>query len=179
MKQRLQHTTLVSSKNVVKMAEQQQQLIVDFPTTRRKNKSVRFSDTSEMCVVPRHEDNHGVRRQDLWYNKADYSRMRLATQKSVLRVREMASAGIPVRYSSFDVCLVGIEHLLTPATVLEVKLCRLRCVRAVLEEQARQMMNPYGTFGWDNTAMASLDKTRRAAVRARKLGKLHREASQG
>ena len=152
--------------------QQQQQLIADFPATRRhRNRSVRFSETSEMCIVPRHEDNDGVRRQDLWYNKADYSRMRLATQKSVLRVREMASAGIPISYSgdegSFDVCLVGIEH----------EVCRLRCVGAVLEEQARQMMNPYGTFGWDNTAMASLSETRRAAVRARKLGKLHREAA--
>jgi hypothetical protein len=167
----MQHRMMLST-----MAEQQQQLIVDSPTNRRK-RSVRFSETSEMCVVPRHEDNDGVRRQDLWYNKADYSRMRLATQRTVLKVREMASAGIPVSYSSFDVCLVGIEHLLTPATLLEVKLCRLRCVGAVLEEQARQMMNPYGTFGWNNTAMASLSETRRAAVRARKLGKLHREAA--
>ena len=136
--------------------QQQQQLLVDFPNTHRNNRSVRFSETSEMCIVPRHEDNHGVRRQDLWYNKADYSRMRLATQKSVLEVREMVSAGIPVSYSSFDVCLVGIEHLLTPETHLQVRLCQLRCVGAVLEEQARQiMMNPSETFGWNNIAMAS------------------------
>ena len=151
--------------------QQQQQLLVDFPTSHRNNRSVRFSETSEMCIVPRHEDNDGVRRQDLWYNKADYSRMRLATQKSVLRVREMAAAGIPISYSgdegSFDVCLVGIEH----------EVCRLRCVGAVLEEQARQMMNPSETFGWDNIAMTSLGESRGAAVRARKLGKLHHEVS--
>ena len=157
--------------------QQQQQLIVDFPTSHRNNRSVHFSDTSEMCIVPRHEDNHGVRRQDLWYNKADYSRMKLAAAESVLEVREMASAGIPVRYSSLDVCLVGIEHLLTPETQLHVRLCRLRCVGAVLEEQARQMMNPSETFGRDNIAMASLGETRGAAVRARKLGKLHHEVS--
>ena len=144
--------------------QQQQQLIVDFPTSHRNNKSVRFSETSEMCIVPRHEDNHGVRRHDLWYSKADYSRMKLAAAESVLEVREMASAGIPVSYSgddgSFDVCLVGIEQLLTPETQLQVRLCRLRCVGAVLEEQARQMMNPSESFGWDNIAMASLGLVR-------------------
>ena len=157
--------------------QQQQQLLVDFPTTHRNKRSVRFSETSEMCIVPRHEDNHGVRRQDLWYNKADYSRMKLAATESVLEVREMASAGIPVRYSSLVVCLVDIEHLLTPETQLHVRLCRLRCVGAVLEEQARQMMNPSETFGWDNIAMASLGESRGAAVRACKLGKLHHELS--
>ena len=147
------------------MAAIPMQLIVDFPADRsRSRRSIHFSDTSVMCIVPRHEGNDGVRRQDLWYNKADYSRMKLAAAESVLEVREMASAGIPVRYSSFDVCL-------------QVRLCRLRCVGAVLEEQARQMMNPSETFGWDNIAMASLGKTRGAAVRARKLGKLHHEVS--
>ena len=172
---------MISTMAEQQQQQQQQQLLVDFPTTHRNKRSVRFSETSEMCIVPRHEDNHGVRRQDLWYNKADYSRMKLAATESVLEVREMASAGIPVSYSgdegSFDVCLVGIEHLLTPETQLQVRLCRLRCVGAVLAEQARQMMNPSETFGWDNIAMASLGESRGAAIRACKLGKLHHELS--
>eukprot|EP00984_Skeletonema_dohrnii_P028625 scaffold18670_cov78-Skeletonema_dohrnii-CCMP3373.AAC.4 len=91
----------------------------------------------------------------------------------------MASAGLPVSYSGDDGapndCLVGIEHLLTPATAYEVMACRRRCVRAVLQEQARQRMNPSAceTFRWDNIAIASFVESRRAAVRARKLGKLH------
>eukprot|EP00986_Skeletonema_menzelii_P011754 scaffold6161_cov146-Skeletonema_menzelii.AAC.11 len=71
------------------------------------------------------------------------------------------------------------EHLLTPETVLEVVTCQRRCVRAVLQEQARQMMNPSDTFAWNNVAMASFDETMRATVRALKLGKLHLKQSTG
>ena len=105
--------------------------------------------------------------------------MKLAKHQSALKVRAMASVGVPVRYSGddgpSDDCLIGIEHLLTPLIACEVMACRRRCVRAVLQEQARQAMNP-DIFGWDNIAMASFDETRRAAVRARKLGKLHRDS---
>jgi len=93
----------------------------------------------------------------------------------------MASAGVPATYSDSDSgaghdCLVGIEHLLTPATFLDVKTCRQRCIRAVLREQARQAMNPSDTCGWDDIAIASLLDTRRTAFRARQLGKLHHES---
>ena len=158
----------------------EQQLIVDFPTHR--NRSVHFSETSKLYIVPRHDDIDGVHPHDLWYNKSDYSRMRLVMKKSVLRVLALASAGM-FSYSgdegSSDDCLVGIEHLLTPATVQEVVACRRRCVQAVLQEQARQMMNPFNTSGWRYIAIASLDETRRATVRARKLGKLHHDAAKG
>ena len=73
-----------------------------------------------------------------------------------------------------DDCLIGIEHLLTPATVLEFIVCKLRCFRVVLAEQARQRqrMNPPDCFGWNHIAVASITVTRRTAVRARTLGKL-------
>jgi hypothetical protein len=113
--------------------------------------------------------------------------MRLAVKKSVLEVRAMRSAGVPISYSSDDdvdgssndndcLILIGIEHLLTPANAVRVKECRRRCVRAVLQEQARQRMNPSATFKWDAIAAASFVETRKAAARARKLGKLHKDA---
>jgi hypothetical protein len=143
-------------------------------------RSVQFADTSEMYIVDHHDDNEGVDRHDLWYNKQDYSHMRLAIQKSVLKVRAMASTGVAISYSgddgSFDDCLMGIEHLLTPASALKIKACRARCVRAVLQEQARQTMNPSAMFGWESIAAASFAETRKAAVRARKLGKLHKDS---
>jgi len=165
------------------MAEAEE-LIVDFPTHRsRSMKPVHFADTSTLYIVHRHEDdNKGVHRHDLWYNKTDYSRMKLANQKSVIKVRALASAGVPVTYSgdggSSDDCLIGIEHLLTPATVREALACKQRCVRAVLGEQERQaMMNPSADeIVWDNIANASFVETRRAAVRAQKLGKLHHDS---
>lgn len=106
--------------------------------------------------------------------------MKLARKDSIRKGRAKASVGVPVSYSgaedngSFDDCLLGIEHLITPATVVEVMVCRRRCVRMVLEEQARQMMNP---LGWDNIAIDSIVETRRATVRARKLGKLQHDQS--
>ena len=170
------------------------ELIVDFPTATtnpRNNRSVYFADMVEMCIVPRLDDYEEAHGRDLWYDHSDYTRMRLARQDSVLHVREMISAGIPVRYSgtedgdedrlpNIDDCLIGIEHLLTPATVLEFIVCKLRCFRVVLAEQTRQrliqFMNPSDCNGWDHTvAVASMTVTRRAAVRARNLGKLQRD----
>ena len=92
-------------------------------------------------------NNEGLDRHDLYYSKADYSRMRLAIQKSVVEVREMASAGVPISYSgdndgSSNYCLIGvggIKHLLTQANCFRGKaISRRRCGRAVLQEQARQ-----------------------------------------
>ena len=116
------------------------ELIVNFPThrTRPMMRSVKFADMPEMYIVDRHHDNQDVDRHDLWYNESDYSRMRRAIQNSVLEVRAMASAGVPVSYSdsgndgSSNDCLIGIEHLLTQASAFEVNECRRRCVRAVL-----------------------------------------------
>ena len=72
------------------------QLIVDFPADRsRSRRSIHFSDTSVMCIVPHHEDNDGVDRHDLWYDKSDYSRMKNDNKEFILGVRAMGPAGIP------------------------------------------------------------------------------------
>jgi hypothetical protein len=145
-------------------------------------RSVQFADTPEIYIVDRHHDNEDVDRRDLWYNRSDYSRMRRAIQNSVLEVRAMASAGAPISYSGNDGssndCLIGIEHLLTRANAFEAMACRRRCVRAVLLEQARQRMNPSvsATMRWDAIASASFVETRKVAVRALKLGKLHMDS---
>ena len=141
-----------------------------------------------MSIVERHEDNeeHKVTRQELWYTKAEYGLMRLAVKRDVLEVRANAWAGAPSRYSGDDddadessggsssVCCIGIEHLLTPACVLGVKTCRARCKQAVFSEQARQ--SPSARYSWESTALASVAQTRKPALRARMLGKLHRES---
>ena len=95
-----------------------EQLIVEFPTHRnRSSRSVRFDETSELHII----HNEDIHRQDLWYSKSDYSRMKRAIKKSARKVRKMTSAGLPVNYSggggSSDECLIGIEHLLSSATV--------------------------------------------------------------
>ena len=154
-----------------------EQLIVDFPTHRsRPTRSVRFAELAAIYNVDRHDNDDKVDRHDLWYNKSDCSRMRLAIKKSILKVRLRIAARLPICYSgkadSFDDCLIGMEHLLTQETVIEVKTCRRRCVRAVLQEQE---MNS-ATSGWDNIANASFVESRRAAIRARKLGKLHHDS---
>ena len=114
--------------------------------------------------------------------------MKLAVERDVLEVRANASAGAPFRYSGDDddadessggsssssVCCIGIEHLLTPACALGVKTCRARCKQAVFSEQARQ--SPSARYSWEGTALASIAQTRKPALRARILGKLHRDS---
>ena len=153
--------------------------VVEFP---RMMQAVRFADTVEVSVVERHEDNeeHKVDRQELWYTKAEYGLMRLAVERDVLEVRANASAGAPFRYSGDDedadvVCCIGIEHLLTPVCVLGVKICRARCLQAVFSEQARQSLSAR-RYSWEDTALASIAQTRKPALRARVLGKLHRDS---
>ena len=93
-----------------------------------------------------------------------------------------ASAGVPVSYtgnddgSDDDECLVGIEHLLTQGCINAVRTCRQRCVDAVLSEQTRQASMPSRWRSVSNIALASFAETRESAIRARKLGKLHRAA---
>ena len=68
---------------------------------------------------------------------------------------------------------IGISHLLTPASAVEVQACRRRCVRAVLAEQAIQGPSASASSRSEDIALASSAETRRAVLRARKLGKLH------
>jgi hypothetical protein len=108
--------------------------------------------------------------------------MRRAIEQDALHVRAQALAGVPCSYAGDDdddaptsaversVCCIGIEHLLTPACMNEKNACRARCKRAVLAEQARQDASEM------DIALASLSQSRKAVLRAWKLGKLHRNS---
>lgn len=150
-------------------------LIVDFPHQRNLRK-VRFSETSQLHMYER----HNVARQELWYTKAEYDLMALTRREDVLslRVRVRAAAANSSREPGIDltqesVCVMGIEHLLTPACIKGVRACRARCIRAVLTEQARQGPSPDLELGWEAIALASLAQTKQARLRARKLGAIH------
>eukprot|EP00984_Skeletonema_dohrnii_P013692 scaffold5689_cov122-Skeletonema_dohrnii-CCMP3373.AAC.6 len=168
-------------------------LIEDFPHQNSHHRAVQFADSSQMYIVQRHEDyGYGnenenvvaVARHELWYTKAEYVSMKLAVKEDVLEVRARELAGVPFNYagndddddasagageesSSSSVCCVGIEHLLTSFCRLQVKACRARCTRAVLVEQSRIEASE------TDVALASFVQTRKAVLRARKLGKLH------
>ena len=135
-----------------------------------------------MRIVKRHEDA----RHELWYTSAEYDLMKLAMKRDVLTIRaETSSKNSASACSGHDAAAaaeeesgfwIGIAHLLTPACVKEVMDCRARCKRAVLAEQARQDQDPSARFGWEHIALASLAETRKAVLRARKLGKLHQDS---
>ncbi|KAK1733969.1 hypothetical protein QTG54_015227 [Skeletonema marinoi] len=145
-----------------------------------KTRSVRFADTAQLYIVGRHEDYknkiNSVARHDLWYTKSDYYSMRRAIEQDVLQVRAQALVGAPFNYAGDDeasafessVCCVGIEHLLTPAFILETAACRARCILAVLIAQAQAGLDVSEL----DIALASLTQTRSAQLRARKRGML-------
>ena len=139
------------------------ELLVDFPAQPKGSRqAVRFSETSQLYFVGRYEDND--HKNELWYNRADYNSMKRNIRRDVLQARVDDAA-------AEEGFWIGIAHLLTPATILEVRTCRYRCTRAVLSEQARQGAS--SRFRCENIALASLAETRKAVLRARKLGKLH------
>ena len=153
-------------------------LIVDFPN-QRKHRAVQFADTAQLYTVERHENE--VARHELWYTKDEYYSMKLDIREDVLTARSMQS--LPFNYPGYDDdddseessgFWIGIAHLLTPACVLEVRTCRARCVYAVLLKQAS--LSPSARFRWEDIALASLAQTRKAVLRARELGKLHRKS---
>eukprot|EP00984_Skeletonema_dohrnii_P036283 scaffold37081_cov167-Skeletonema_dohrnii-CCMP3373.AAC.1 len=145
-----------------------------------KTRSVRFADTAQLYIVGRHEDDKDKDNKDknelwLWYTKSDYYSMRRAIEQDVLQVRAQALVGAPFNYAGDDetsdfessvVCCVGIEHLLTPAFILETAACRARCILVVLIAQAGQDVCAM------DIALASLAQTRKAQLRARKRGML-------
>eukprot|EP00984_Skeletonema_dohrnii_P001586 scaffold496_cov108-Skeletonema_dohrnii-CCMP3373.AAC.2 len=150
-------------------------LIVDFPQQRkRKSRAVHFAETAQLCIFKR----PNVARHELFYTSSEYDLMKLVIREDVLAAR----AAMALRDSGEDddvlskesVCFMGIEHLLTPACIDEVRACRARCVRAVLTEQARQ--GPTPRFGWEAIALASFAQTRKAVLRARMLGVIHQES---
>jgi hypothetical protein len=117
--------------------------------------------------------------------------MRRAAVEDVLQVRARISSGAPLNYSGngeaeaeaeaeadapaaeverSSVCCVGIEHLLTPAIVRQRRACIDRCIDTVLTEQER-----HGSSEMD-IALASFVHSRGAAIRARRLGRLHQDS---
>lgn len=142
------------------------ELIVDFPL-KRNPAHVRFAETAQLYIVPRHEDKN---KNELWYTKAEYNSMKRNIKQDVIQVRARASDSASKEDSGF---WIGISHLLTPACALEVQACRRRCVRAVLAEQAIQRPSSSASLRSEDIALASSAETRRAVLRARKLGQLH------
>ena len=109
--------------------------------------------------------------------------MKRANYDAIRAIWDKASAGHPLTYfyagdddGSDDECLVGIEHLITQGCINAVRTCRQRCFHAVLSEQRRQASIPSRWRSASNIALASFSQTRESAIRARKLGKLHRAA---
>ena len=156
-------------------------LIVDFPHQRNR-RAVQFADTLQVRIVKRHAGS----RHKLWYTSAEYDLMKLAMKRDVLSIRaETSSNDVAFASSGDDAAAeedsgfwIGIAHLLTPASMFEVMACRARCKRAVLAEQARQdlYLYPSARLRWEAIALASLAETRKAVLRARKLGKLHHDS---
>ena len=150
-------------------------LIVDFPHQRkRKSHAVHFAETAQLHIFKR----PNVARRELFYTTSEYDLMKLVVREDVLAVR----AGRPSRGDVDDddvsskerVCFMGIEHLLTPACIDEVRACRARCIRVVLTEQARATSASATRFvSWETIALASFAQTRMAALRARMLVELH------
>ena len=150
-------------------------MIVDFPHHQRKSRGVHFAETAQMHVFERPK----VARHELWHTTAEYVQMKLAIRQDVVAVRTSREAvdDNTSTQAEESVRLMGIEHLLTPACMNEVRTCRARCIVAVLTEQARARDASATRFdGWDRIALASIAQTRKATVRARMLGKFHQES---
>jgi len=153
--------------------------IVDFPH-QRSCRAVQFTDTIQVLIVKRHEDPL----HELWYTAAEYDLMKLALKEDVLNIRALTSKDAAFAYYGDNAneaeddssIWIGIAHLLSPACVYEVMACRARCKRAVLAEQARQNQDPSSRLGWERIALASFAETRKAVLRAMKLGELHHES---
>ena len=154
-------------------------MIVDFPH-RHRTHTVRFAKTSQLQVF----ESPNAARNELWYTKAEYVQMKLAIRRDVLAVRTSRETVGDDTDTSVEaeenVCLMGIEHLLSSACMNEVMACRARCIEAVLTEQARvRDASTYATIvdSWERIALASIAQTRNARLRARELGLLHQRSS--
>ena len=146
---------------------------------------MQFAETVELHVFERPK----VARSELWYTRAEYVHMALRRREDILALRsgqtsllEAADVDVDVNddtsttQAEESLSFMGIEHLLTPASMNEVRPCRARCIQAVLTEQSRQ--GPSSRMGWESIALASLAQTRKAKLRARMLGELHQEPSE-
>ena len=155
-------------------------LILDFPH-QRQSQEVHFDEKVQVHIF----EHPKVACHELCYTEAEFHLMKLVRRNDVLTARATRAAMISREAveeedssTKESVCLMGIEHLLTPARVKEVEACRIRCIQAVLKEQARaKARSPsaarFCDWEWEKIALASVDQTRKATMRARKLGKLH------
>ena len=150
-------------------------LIVDFPP-QRSSRTVHFAETSQLIIFKRQD----VARHELVYTKEEYDRMNLAIWEDVLTARSARSSRESANEDhspNESVCLIGIEHLLKPERIAEVRGCRRRCTRAVLTEQAKERDASATSFlCWESIARVSLEQTKKARVRARVFGKLHQKS---
>ena len=156
-------------------------LIVDFPHQRSFRYAVHFAETAELLIFERPK----VARSELWYTRAEYVHMALRRREDILALRSgrtllLEAADIEDDTSTTQaeesLSFMGIEHLLTPASMNEVRSCRTRCIQAVLTEQARQD-DSSSRLGWESIALASLAQTRKAKLRARMLGEFHQQST--
>jgi hypothetical protein len=151
-------------------------IIVDFPRQRKLPK-VQFAETAQLHIYKR----HNVPRRELYFTTREYDLMKLAVREDVLKARagrtsnDTADADALTKAEDRSGFWIGIAHLLTPACIDEVRTCRVQCIYAVLAEQARQGLSTRFN-SWETIALASFAQTRQPVLRARELGKLHREA---
>jgi hypothetical protein len=173
-------------------------LIVNFPRHRdgdnhRSCQAVQFADTAQLHIFKPHQDSEKnyvyVAPHELWYTRSEHYSMRRAAVEDALQVRARILSGAPLNYSGnaeagapvpadeglaeeerSSVCCIGIEHLLTPAIVRQRRARIDRCIDAVLTEQERR-----GSSEMD-IALASFVHSRGAALRARRLGRLHQDS---
>lgn len=142
---------------------------VPLPTMRR----VRFAPKSNLRFYERQAEAY---RGELYCTPEDYKIYKKGSQIEVQGFRRKLliskKTGPTTKEDSealFRECnLVGVEHLLTPDLIRKIVARKASRVAAVLEEQRRQ--NESGLFDPHAIAEASLQHSKRAAQRARKVG---------
>lgn len=108
----------------------------------------------------------------MFYAGIEYNEMKEARRRAVKDVHmryELLSSGAHCDDDEgFRSCtLIGIENILTPDIVEKLVIRRTECIRAVLDEQARQ--DDSGEYDPDRLAHLSLIRSVGAAKRARQI----------
>ena len=161
-------------------------LIVDFPAQARqsglsskpKKKMVTFSIMSDIRFYERPDKVHA---KELHYSKDDMTRLKMANRQAVrdVHTRHLSlvnGAEVDAR-AAFQGCgeLTGIENLLTPGLARKTMACRIGCLNAVLDEQARQ--DASGCCDPNRIARASQKYSRWATRRSLNIGIMHHQMS--
>ena len=132
----------------------------------------------QVHVFVYHDDNEedSIACHELWYIASELNSIRRATLADIDELRARVAAGARLSYevneddNTDDVSWLGIERLVIPALALETRACVDRCIDAVLTEQERR-----GSSEMD-IAFSSFVHSRGAALRARRLGRLHQDS---